>query len=47
MYILLPPVVLLGLLSPLTGAQFTGITTQAVVGGLDPNASVLGNYYNQ
>jgi hypothetical protein len=34
------------LAAALGSAQFTEITSTAVLGGLDSNSSVLGNYYN-
>ena len=34
------------LVATLASGQFTGITSTAVLGGLDSNSSVLGNYYN-
>jgi hypothetical protein len=34
------------LVATLASGQFTGITSTAVLGGLDSNSSILGNYYN-
>ena len=34
------------LVATLASGLFTGITSTVVLGGLDSNSSVLGNYYN-